>query len=196
MKDRIQELRNQGKTYNQIALELGCSKSTVCYYCADGQKEKHRVRSQRSRKNNVIAHKIGSFKCPSAKYRNRRREQVNSNPMKLLRHKSDDFQRRRGGRYGDRNIVFNYKDILSIYGEKTICYLTGDPIDLKEPRSYNFDHIVPATRGGDNSLDNLGIAIRAANTVKGDLTLSEFLSLCEKVLTHHGYEVRKGGTWS
>jgi predicted transcriptional regulator len=33
MKDAILKLRKEGKTYNEIVNDLGCSKSTVSYYC-------------------------------------------------------------------------------------------------------------------------------------------------------------------
>ena len=40
MKDEILKLRSEGKTYSEIKKELGCSKSTISYYCGKGQKEK------------------------------------------------------------------------------------------------------------------------------------------------------------
>ena len=36
LKNKIKILRKQGKTYNEIAKELDCSKSTVCYHLDDG----------------------------------------------------------------------------------------------------------------------------------------------------------------
>jgi transcriptional regulator len=35
---KILRLRKQGKTYNQIAAVLNCSKSLVCYHLGKGQK--------------------------------------------------------------------------------------------------------------------------------------------------------------
>lgn len=40
MKEEILKLREEGKTYNEIKLILGCSKGTISYYCGNGQKEK------------------------------------------------------------------------------------------------------------------------------------------------------------
>lgn len=53
MKDEILKLRAQGKSYNQIIEELGCSKSTVSYHCGKGQREKNKARTyiRRSKKN-------------------------------------------------------------------------------------------------------------------------------------------------
>lgn len=67
-----------------------------------------------------------------------------------------------------------------------VCYLTGDTIDLNDPKSYSFDHIVPFSKGGTNELHNLGLTTRAANMAKSDLSVEEFVDLCEKVARHHG----------
>ena len=47
---KIIELRNQGKSYNQIKEELGCSKGTIAYHLGDGQKEKTKGRMAKRRK--------------------------------------------------------------------------------------------------------------------------------------------------
>lgn len=48
----IKELRAKGLSYNMIANQLNCSKSTVCYHLATGQRLKtaDRVRASRERK--------------------------------------------------------------------------------------------------------------------------------------------------
>lgn len=50
MKDEILALRALGKTYTQIKDKLGCSLSTISYYCNPVQKEKtvQRTRDRRS----------------------------------------------------------------------------------------------------------------------------------------------------
>lgn len=40
MKEQILKLRTEGNTYNEIVAIVKCSKSTVSYYCGEGQKEK------------------------------------------------------------------------------------------------------------------------------------------------------------
>jgi predicted transcriptional regulator len=40
MKEKILKLREEGKSYDEIVKEVGCSKSTVSYYCGKGVKEK------------------------------------------------------------------------------------------------------------------------------------------------------------
>lgn len=68
------------------------------------------------------------------------------------------------------------------------CYLTGDLIDLKDPYGWHMDHIVPASKGGLNTIENCAPATRAANRAKADLLLEEFYELCEDVLNHRSGE--------
>jgi len=67
MKEKILELRKEGKTYNQIVEILGCSKSTVSYYCGEGQKEKTRKRTDKLRNNNPIIQKLDNYKTREKK---------------------------------------------------------------------------------------------------------------------------------
>lgn len=49
MKEQILKLRAEGKTFNEIKNTLGCSKSTISYYCSEGQKEKNLQRTKKKR---------------------------------------------------------------------------------------------------------------------------------------------------
>lgn len=53
MKDKILALRAQGKTYVEIKEELGCSLSTISYYCSPVQKEKTMDRQRDRRGKNI-----------------------------------------------------------------------------------------------------------------------------------------------
>jgi 5-methylcytosine-specific restriction endonuclease McrA len=86
---------------------------------------------------------------------------------------------------------FKPEDVINKYGENTFCYLTGDRIDISKPRTYSFDHKIPRSRGGENTLDNLGICTKIVNTSKTDMTPEEYIELCKKVLEHNGYNVTK-----
>jgi hypothetical protein len=44
VKEQILKLRKEGKTYDEIAREVECSKGTISYHCGKGQKEKSRLR--------------------------------------------------------------------------------------------------------------------------------------------------------
>jgi hypothetical protein len=48
-KDSILKLHAEGKSYRQIQDILGCSKGTIAYHLGDGQKDKTRERTKRSR---------------------------------------------------------------------------------------------------------------------------------------------------
>ena len=176
-KEDIIRLRGEGKSYRQIQKILGCSKSTIAYHC-DGGKEKSRVLSQlKSRK--AICRKVSSFKvrCSKANYL-------------TLRAKVKTFKRK-NTRPGNRtniyvnNISKNYtcKDVVEKIGENPVCYLTGKPIDLDKPETYNLDHIIPTAKGGTNDLKNLQICTREANQAKGQLSLDELYELCENILS-------------
>ena len=87
-------------------------------------------------------------------------------------------------------MTFTYKDVVEKFGEDTICYLSGEKINLFEG-GYHFDHIIPSSKGGDNSFDNLGILHETVNKMKHDLTPKEFIEWCVKILKYNGYNVTK-----
>jgi len=177
-KSEILRLRANGKPYNEIAKTVGCSKSLVCYYCSETESQKTRDRQRKRREGNVLVSKVDAFKGRAL-------------PFKLK-----DFQRKRtvGGHYyvnGCRENGFTLTDVLDKIGPSPQCYLTGRQINLAEPKTYSFDHVVPVSRGGTLELFNLGLVCREANHAKHDRTLEELLTLCTEILTHHGYKVTR-----
>lgn len=177
MKEQILELRNSGKTYNEIQKELGCSKSTISYHCGEGQKEKFRKRTQKLRDSNALLSKCDQFNNKKLRYAS------NAFQNEAARRKTDD------PRY-IKDRTFDYKDVVNKFGKETVCYLTGEKINLFDDQ-YHFDHIVPVSKGGGSSIENLGITIPQANMAKQDLSVEELLLLCEKILKHNGYSVTK-----
>lgn len=174
LKEKILELRLQGKSYNEICKELDCSKSAVTYHCGEGQKEKSAKRQRELRKDLVILQRVQKFKT------------------RKITDKTRDFQRREGRKLKNKQEQnFHYKDVIEKFGFKTKCYLTGREIDLSKPGDYQFDHIVPPSKGGSNDLDNLGILCKEANTSKSDLLVEELFELCKEILEHNGYKVEK-----
>lgn len=166
MKNRILELRAAGKTYKEIQYEIGCSKGTISYHCGDGQKEKTKIRTRKNRlKSNealrmkmdaFLRDKVRNFKCP---VRDKKRIPVSR---------------------GSAEYISFYKMIE----DKPICYLTGRSIDLSMPSTYSLDHIIPVSKGGKNDLSNCGLVSRKANMAKTDMSLSEFISLCQDVVNN------------
>jgi predicted transcriptional regulator len=188
MKDKMLKLRSENLTYQQIADILGCVKSTVAYYLSDGVKEKSATRMRKRRKSHPYIKKAETF-CA------KNRDGVSKNQyytkwQQLLTLKIQSFCRTHGkGKYMSQE--FNYQDVVNKFGEKPKCYLTGEQLDIQKPRTYHFDHKIPRSRGGNNTIENLGIATKIANQAKQDLTLEEFVSLCESVLTNFGYKIEK-----
>lgn len=176
MKEEILKLRSEGLSYNQICEKLNCSKGVVSYHCGEGQKEKNRKRTQSRRRETVISARVEKFQY------NRK-----------IKDKTEDFQRTRLGnkKLGKRTLDFNWKDVIKKFGWQTKCYLTGRPINLHEPATYQFDHIVPYSKGGGWTLDNLGILCKEANMAKADMQVEDLISLCKEILEYNGYEVNK-----
>jgi 5-methylcytosine-specific restriction endonuclease McrA len=188
LKSKILELRGQGHSYDQIKAKLGCSKGTICFHCAPGQKEKSRIRSVKRRSASPLTTKIEQFCCGKKKVVNehykRTQEIIDKEIAIKLRNKMSRFFRLKDKRsYGE--YMFTSQQLLEKIGSNPACYLTGQPIDLNKSRSYHLDHIVPKSRGGDDSLDNCQIACREANQAKGDLLVEEFLELCKKIIEHN-----------
>lgn len=157
MKEKILKLRKEGKTYKEICEEVGCSKAAVSYHCGLNQKNKTRDRKREYSK--------------TSKYR------INSQIDFFL------------GRDGSR--TYNYtkrsqlnKDMYDKIVNHPYCYLTGKKIDLEDFESYNLDHIVPVSKGGDNSIENMGLALKRVNQGKSDMTKEEFIKMCKDVVEH------------
>ena len=191
LKDSILLLRSQNKTYNEIQAQLKCSKGTIAYYCGKGQKEKSLLRRNKHRQNqHPYTQRIESFKNHTKKKTNNTIK--NRLPIRRLiqiKIQAFHYKYKEYGVY--QQINFSVQDVIDKFGENPTCYLTGQTIDIYKPRTYQFDHIIPRSRGGDNSIDNLGICSQRANQSKRDMTPDEFINLCKQVLQHNGYQVIK-----
>lgn len=170
MRELIQSLRKEGKSYKEISSMVGCSKSTVIYHCNPEEgKEQTKNRTRKCRANTVLSRRI---------------ERLNA--------KIRDFQRREGRLLGIREQTFSDEDAMEQLfpcGVEPVCYLSGRAINVNDSRSWQLDHVRPQKKGGDNSLHNIGLTCKEANQAKSDLTVDEFIALCKDVLEHNGYEV-------
>tara|TARA_R110000772_G_scaffold1210_2_gene4291 strand:- start:18036 stop:18593 length:558 start_codon:yes stop_codon:yes gene_type:complete len=180
LKEKILELRENGKSYNEIKKILGCSKGTISYHCGKGQKEKSLIRNKKRRENNIIA------KTERFKYRK---------PNRYLKESVRKFNKRNND-IGKKDridpnikITFTWEDVLNKYGENTNCYLSGIPLNLYNT-DCQFDHIIPTSIGGDNSIGNLGMCHKEVNYMKGSMTPDKLIKWCEKILIHNGYSVK------
>lgn len=194
LKDQILKLRDEGKSYRDIQQILGCSKATISYHCGEGQKQKTKDRCKNLRTGDFIKYsiinKIDRFRRSCLKYR-KAREDYKSHLKKRISGKVSDFHRTRNNMRQYNKTSFTSDDILNMYNINPICSLTGRPINLEDTRSWELDHIIPASKGGPDTLENCQITCREVNFAKGNLSMEEFISLCKDVLTHNGYEVSK-----
>lgn len=190
LKDKIIELSSLGYTWKQIQDELGCSDYPIMYWLHPDYRERVRESQKIKRKRGSnwrakLQGKIDRFKdrqiSPNKHIRKNNGNKVLS--RKIIWFKKKDMCKNK----------FGLKDVLDKFGTSTICYLTGEAIDLMND-DYNLDHIIPICKGGSCELDNLGITTPIANACKATLTEDEFVELCKKVLIHHGYEVNKKDT--
>jgi CRISPR/Cas system Type II protein with McrA/HNH and RuvC-like nuclease domain len=161
----ILKLRSQGFTYGKIVDELKCPISTVSYYCGQGQKEKAVNRSKKNKKSSLTK-KINGFYNDYSKFKAPSRA---SNWVKKE----------------------SYEEDIKFLKSNPYCYITGEKIDLDKTETYSLDHIIPLSRGGARDIKNMGLTTRMANQAKNAMIINEFIELCEKVLTYHGYKVVK-----
>ena len=162
MKERILQLRSEGKSYRVIQREVGCSRSLISYHCGPGQKEKYKTRGQNNPKKKLYS-VLDRYKTASNRLKY---------GIKTFQSKGKEVTQR-----------FTVADVLLKFGKTTTCYLTGTSINLLEDE-YHLDHIVPLSRGGESTLENLGITIPEANMGKSGLSVEEFIELCKKVVIH------------
>lgn len=186
--EQIIKLKQAGVGYNEIARKLKCSRSLLSYHLGKGQKQKSYQRTIKRRSSlHPYGDKIETFIY--AQYRKKTKIKPSSAWEVLVTQKIlgysmllEDRRRRNKKEKVKTKMVFSIQDVIDKFGENPRCYLTGEVIDIRKPRTYQFDHIVPVSRGGDNSLNNLGICTSEANQAKRNMTDVEFIDFCEKVV--------------
>jgi 5-methylcytosine-specific restriction endonuclease McrA len=65
----------------------------------------------------------------------------------------------------------NYDRILKRDGH--ICHICGQEIDVTNPKSLHFDHVVPLARGGTHSEENIRPSHSVCNLRKKDRLVEE-----------------------
>lgn len=171
-KEQILKLRSEGKSYREIQKILGCHRSNITYHCGKDQKIKSNIRHRKyMAKQHPATKKVSHFK------------------EKRLYDKVRTFHNDKSKKETAYNFTVN--DVLQKFKDNPRCYLSGKYIDLNDPSSYQFDHIVPISRGGSCNLTNLGLTTKTANNAKYNLTPEEFIELCKEILIYQGYTITK-----
>lgn len=80
--------------------------------------------------------------------------------------------------------LFTEQDVINKFGEQPICQYTGKLLNYNAPHGFSLDHIIPSSKGGTNTLENMAICSYQVNLAKNTLSKSEFISLCRDVVTH------------
>ena len=187
LKNSIIALHKSGLNQTQIANQLDCTRATVQYYTVKGAKErsfKNALKSRRSQ--HPFLSKIKQFCRKNRIFK----KLYNSITNRYLYFKLRNFLNpSKNKEFSMTTTKITLEQVIDKIGPNPTCYLTGDKIDITNTRSYNFDHVIPTSRGGENVLDNLQICTEQVNSAKGNNTNEEFIELCKKVLVYQGYKI-------
>jgi len=66
--------------------------------------------------------------------------------------------------------------------QKLICPLTGKRLTLE---NISLDHIIPLSKGGENTVNNIRLTDKSANLAKHFLSDTEFIRLCQEVVSYN-----------
>lgn len=184
---QIIELRKQGLSYDEIAKQVNCCKSTVSYHCKGKTRKNSAEKRERWKANEPW---IFYFSKRVSNFRKRKYKPSTYHMCKdwnkKFRTAVSEFKLK--GTYMEN---YTYHDALKhVGGTQTHCYLTGTPINILTD-DYQLDHILPVSKGGTNELSNMAIATIEANQMKGGLTNEELFHWCQKILEYNSYTVIK-----
>ena len=74
------------------------------------------------------------------------------------------------------------KQILELVEKQQYrCAITGRPLT---PSDASMDHIVPLSRGGKHSIENIQIVHRQINAMKGTMTQEELIAIAREIVAH------------
>lgn len=188
LKEKILELNSKGLNQGEISRELDCARSTVCWHLdPDKQLKKAQDRKKRIPDYEVKnCRNISRFFC--SKTENKQKIKIkdltfkeahatNRNRLKNFskHHKCDTMEQKTKIKYVKQK--YNITESNTTF----TCRYTGKALCWTRPEEYQYDHITPRSRGGENTLENLQIISKQANQAKGDMTHQEFVDFIKLV---------------
>lgn len=206
--EHIFELKEKGYSYRDMNKEFGYSKGTISYHLGKGQKEKNNQRQIKLRKEKPILRKVERYlRKPLLHKDNIIKEDFVTSPERLLYKKVYDFNKKdffNNNRRRNKNLIMKFTANQLIEREGDInnitCEFTGEKIDINDTKSYELDHLLPASRPElfenytpeiVNGLDNCVFVKPVINRMKSDQTYEELIENCIKILKHANYNITK-----
>lgn len=188
LKEKILELKEKGLGQSEIALKLGCAKSTVCWHF-DPNKQ---LKKAQERKKKIPDYEIKNCRNISrffcSKTENKQKIKIKDLTFKEAhatnRNRLKNFSKHyKSYTMEQKTKIKSVKQKYGITESNTTftCIYTGKILDWTRPEEYQYDHIVPRSRGGENTLENLQIISKEANQAKGDMTHEEFVNFIKLV---------------
>ena len=184
LQTRINDLYWDGLSNRAISKECDCTEKMVEFYLnrlmskvnhkrrkTPAYKAKHKPRSKIPK---YFIDRVTSFK-------KRKSETAEEKYTKVLKRRIYTFTK--------GNNMFTPKELLEKISKEPKCWITGKSIELKDTSSWQLDHKVPKSQGGENTLENCDIATKDANSCKGPLLMEDFISICIQTLENHGFSV-------
>ena len=137
-------------------------------------KERERERKKKywaANREKLLAYQKGYRKRNPVKFRAKQKKYWAKHPEK-----AQEFNRkRRAAKNNVESGPYTKDEVLKMYG--TDCHICKEPIDLKAPRKagkagwergLHLDHLIPISKGGPDTIDNIRPAHGQCNLRKGE----------------------------
>lgn len=100
--------------------------------------------------------------------------------IKIVKYNCDVKSHSANKRAPDRISKYDVLDVLKINNFK--CFYCGDSIKNK---NWHLDHVMPLSNGGKNIKTNITSSCKWCNIMKSNLSASDFLTRCSRIIEHN-----------